>query len=428
MRTINSKGQPVKNLGERIVILAAAFTLLTVAAIHVTAGDWPQWGGANRDFKSDSKGLANAWPEGGPRELWSRPLGEGYSSMAVEGNRLYTMYRKPGTDQETAIALETATGKTLWEFSLDDSELPRMQLEYGPGPHSTPLIAGRRVFVVGSTGKFHALDKQTGKSLWSHDLYKEFGANWRRGYSCSPLAYKDTVILTLGAGGESGVAAFNQQTGELVWKAPDLVYGFSSPILINVDGQDQLVVFMSKAATGLDPSTGKRLWSHPHKTSWGLNISTPVWGPGNLLFLSSAYNGGSRMLQLSQQNGKTVVQQRWFNNRFRIHFGNAIRLGDYIYGSSGDFGPAFFTAVNVRTGKVAWRSRNFSRFSSVYADGKMFLVDEDGDVALVSVSPEGLKVHSRVSVLKNNAWTAPTLAGSTLYVRDRKTLHAFALK
>lgn len=411
----------------KTVFILFAITLLGgLLALSVAAEDWPQWGGKRRNFTSGAKGLADAWPAEGPKELWSRSLGEGYSSMAVEGGRLYTLYR--ANDKETVVALDAASGETLWEHTYEARSLPKMTLEYGPGPHSTPLVVGSRVFAAGAMGTFLALDKVTGKVLWSHNLFEEFGSNWRRGYSCSPVAYKGMVILTLGAGGENGVAAFDQKTGKLVWKAPDYVYGFSSPILINVDGQDQLVIFMSKEAAGLDPMTGERLWSHPHKTSWGLNISTPLWGEGNLLFLSSAYNGGSRVLQLSQADGKTSVKELWFNNRLRIHFGNAIRIGDYVYGSSGDFGPAFFTAVHVRTGKVVWRNRSFARFSSVYADDKLYLVDEDGALALVTVTPEGMEIHSRAEVLNSNAWTAPTLAGNTLYVRDRKQLRAFALQ
>jgi hypothetical protein len=105
---------------------------------------------------------------------------------------------------------------------------------------------------------------------------------------------------------------------------------------------------------GLDPRSGALLWSHPHKTDWGLNISKPVWSEGNLFFCSSAYRGGSRMLQLSRQGVQTSVKELWFTNRMRIHIGNTVRVGDYSYGSSGDFGPAFFSVVDVKTGRVVW--------------------------------------------------------------------------
>ena len=150
-------------------------------------------------------------------------------------------------------------------------------------------------------------------------------------------------------------------------------------------------------------------------------------GAGNLLFLSSAYSGGSRALQLSRQAGKTVVKQVWASSRMRIHFGSAVRIGDYIYGSSGDFGPAFLAAVDLKTGQTAWQDRSFSRASLLYADGKVILLDEDGTLALATVSPQGLKVLARAPVLTNNAWTPPTLAGTRLFIRDRKTIRALDL-
>jgi outer membrane protein assembly factor BamB len=178
---------------------------------------------------------------------------------------------------------------------------------------------------------------------------------------------------------------------------------------------------------GFDPRSGARYWSHPHKTDWGLNISVPVWGEGNLLFITSAYSGGSRMLKLSQSGGKTSVTQLWFNNKMRIHIGNALRLGDRVYGSSGDFGPAFFTAVDARTGAVAWQDRSFARAVALYAEGKLILLDEDGTLALATAGPQGLTVHSKARVLAKNAWTVPSLVGTRLYLRDRATIKALEL-
>jgi outer membrane protein assembly factor BamB len=391
---------------------------------------WPQFGGPFRNFTALSKGLANAWPKEGPRKVWSRPLGEGYSGIAVEAGKLYTMYRvtaaRAGTkfDREVIAALDAQTGKTLWEYPYDAPFEPGMQMENGPGPHVTPLVVGNQVYTVGITGKFYCKDKDTGKTLWYHDLIKEYQSPMRgRGYSCSPVAYKQTVILPVG-GHQQAVMAFNQKDGAVAWKKHDLTSSPSSPLVINVDGQDQLVVFLGDVIAGFDPNNGNLLWSHPHKTDWGLNISLPVWSEENLLFCTSAYSGGSRLLQLSQQAGKTTVKELWFTNRMRIHIGNAVRVGGYIYGSSGDFGPAFFSAVDIKTGQVAWQDRGLSKASFVYADGKFFLVDEDGNVALATASPGGLQVHSKVQLLSHIAWTAPSLVGNILYVRDRKNLMA----
>lgn len=406
----------------RLIFSLPLLLLLFASASAQT--DWSQWGGPTRNFVSNSKGLAASWPEKGPRQLWNRPLGQGHSAIVASGNRLYTMYSQG--EQEIVIALAADTGKTIWEHKYD-APTAGMNYKEGLGPHSTPLLVGDRLFTVGAIGKFYALDKKTGKVLWFHDLWKEYnGRKMDRGYSCSPLLYKNTIILTLGGQGQT-LIAFNPNDGSVAWKNQTLDMSPASPIIINVDGQDQLVAFMGKQIAGVDPNNGELLWTHPHVTDWGLNISTPVWGNDNLLFISSAYNGGSRVLKLKQAGGKTTVNELWFHRRLRVHHGTAIRIGDYVYASSGDFGPAFFSAVNIKTGEIGFQDRSFPKTSFLYADGKLIMLDEDGNLVLATASPTGLKVISKVSLMKNLAWTVPTLVGTRLYVRDRQTIAALDL-
>jgi len=344
------------------------------------------------------------------------------------------MYRPAGrltairrSQEEVITALDASTGKTIWEYRYA-APTDGVDFSQGAGPHSTPLIIGNRLYATSSRRELFALDKTTGKLLWSHDLIKEYGApSPGRGYTCSPIAYRDSVIVTVG-GTDQAVAAFNPQTGAMLWRAGNGETSPASPILIDVDGQPQLVIFGGDRIVGMSPSNGHYLWSHPHKTDWGLNISTPIWSPSDhLLFASAAYSSGSRALELRQVDGKTRVVEKWYTNRMRVHIGTVIRIGDYAYGSSGDFDPAFLSAVDMKTGKTVWQDRSFSRTQLLYADGKMILLDEDGNLGLAEVSPQGIKVLARAPVLQNLSWTPPTLAGTTLYVRDRKTIAAFNL-
>jgi outer membrane protein assembly factor BamB len=426
--------------------LAVPLALAVGAAFAQTPGapraavGWPQWGGPTRDFKAPSTGLASSWPGGRPRQVWSRALGEGYSTIVADGPTLYTMYRPVkslastvwekfagGTSPEAVVALDAATGKTIWEHVYDAPHFSGMGMEYGPGPHSTPLVVEDIVYAVGVTGKLHALEKRTGRVVWARDLWKDLGGKVQgRGYSCSPIAYGSTIVLTVGGRGQA-VMAFDGKTGAVAWKAHDFDPSPASPILINVDGQDQLVFFHARGVAGIDPRGGPLFWSHPHHTDYGLNISTPLWGDGNLLFVSSAYSGGSRMLRLAQSGGKTAVTEVWYTGRVRIHFGSAIRLADRVYGSSGDFGPAFVVAVDVKTGQVAWQERGFARANFVYADRKLILLDEDGTLALAAPTSTGLGLLSKAEVLSSTAWAAPTVVGTRLYLRDRATIKALDL-
>jgi len=413
---------------KRILFAIGWLSCFALTAGAQTSSDWTQWGGPNGNFKVEAKGLATAWPETGPRQLWSRDLGDGYSSISVEKDVLYTMYRKG--EQDVVIALSAKTGKTLWEYAYDApfTNTKQYNLEQGPGPRATPIIAGDWVFAVGATSKFHCLEKKTGKVVWKYDLYTDLqGFQRPRGYTITPVAWKNTVIVPVGAPGAAFIA-FNQKDGAIVWKKHDFKLSYASPILIKVDGQDQLVAFMNEGPVGIDPNDGALLWSYPHQNSTETNASTPVWGDDNLLFGSSAYDGGSFVLKLTRTGNKTTVQEIWAHKLMRMHFGNVIRLGDTVYGTSGDFGPTPLIAVDIKTGQILWRDRSVAKAELLYTGDRFIALDEDGHLLMATPTPTGLKMQAKVEVLKTNAWTPPTLVGATLYVRDRKTIMALDLK
>ncbi|MGE3507778.1 MAG: PQQ-binding-like beta-propeller repeat protein [Vicinamibacterales bacterium] len=391
--------------------------------------EWPQLGGPTRDFRIPAASIARTWPEAGPRQRWRRALGEGYSSVLVDGTTLVTMYRRG--DSEVVVALDSATGKTRWEYAYPaplthDGYFDVWLNAAGPGPYSSPLIADGMAFAVGVTGQFHALDLRTGAVRWSRDLVSLLDGSDYNAFASSPLAYGDTVILPLG-GSDRGLVAFKRSSGDIAWRGEPFALGPGSPILINVDGRPELVVWGQTELAGMDPQSGRVLWRHPHAAEHGLNISTPVWSSGNRLFASSAYGGGSRMLRLARTGNRTTPTELWANGRMRLHFGSSLVLGNLIVGSSGDFGPAFLVALNAETGAELWRERTFARAQLVDVGGTLIIVDEDGDVAVASASEAGLRVHARKTLLTSNAWTPPTVVGSTVYLRDRKEILALDL-
>jgi outer membrane protein assembly factor BamB len=393
---------------------------------------WPQWGGPHGDFKASATGLADQWPETGPKQLWRRDLGDGYSSIAHDGKRLYTMYRprdeeKNKTD-EYIVALDPNTGKTVWEFKYAAPFEEGMDASFGRGPHSTPLIVGDRLFAVGAMVMLHCLDKNTGEVIWSRDLHKDFdAATMMYGYGASPLAYQDTIILPVGGKGQS-VIAFKQSDGSVAWQNQDFGPTHASIGLVEVGGVEQLILFAGAEVVGLNPTNGERYWRVEHPTEWGANISTPVWGADGILFISSAYGMGSRGIQLSTERGKPVAKELWHNRKMKIHHGNAVRVGNFVYGASGDFGPVFYAAVDAATGEFAWRSREVGKSTSVFADGKMIVLNENGELFLATVAPAGIKILSQVKLCDDRTWTTPTLVNNRLFLRDRHQIMALDLK
>lgn len=427
-------------------IQSFAFALALGSFVLPAFAQWPQFGGPNRDFKVDSKGLAEKWPESGPRKIWERDLGDGYATIVADDGLLYTMYRV--SENEFSVALDAKTGKTIWEHKHPSPSTEVMN-QFGPGPHTTPVVDGLLVYTIGTNGMLNAFEKKSGDVLWSHDLVKEYNAHVPdRGYGASPMVYKNSLIVIVDrprededakskegepkkntAGGiaeAQSIVAFDKRSGDLLWSSQDMPVGYASPILIKFDGQDQLVFMLQKDFIALNAETGELLWRHELKPE-GANITTPVFDGKDTFFASSAYDSGSRAVKLTKKDGKIVPEELWYSRKMRVHHGNAILLDGYVYGSSGDFGPAFFMAINLKTGEVAWRERGFTKANCVYADGKLILLDEDGQLALLKVDPKGMQILSQAKVAERYAWAAPTLVDKTLYVRDRKKIMALDL-
>jgi outer membrane protein assembly factor BamB len=390
------------------------------------SSDWLQWGGRGRDFVAPATELSSSWPAGGPRKLWSRDLGDGYSGIAVEGTTLYTAYRRGS--QDVITALDARTGKTLWEYAYEATFKNAYSEAVGPGPYAMPQVVGDRLVTASGIGQIYSLDKKTGRPVWSHDLYKEFGGTRLEfGYSCHALPYKNSLIILAG-GPDAAALALRQSDGAIIWKSLMFENAHSSPVLIDVDGQPQVVALLASEVIGFSPDTGALLWRHNHPTGNGLAISTPVWAPGNLLFISSSYNGGSRVLELHQSGGKTTVKELWYSQKLKSHLSTVIRHGDHLYFTSGTTsGPTLMTCVNIRSGQVAWQERGFAVGQLVKTGERLILLDEDGTLALIEAAPAGLKVIAKVSLLQHASWTPPTLSGSKLYLRDRRVLMALDL-
>ena len=408
-----------------ILLVAAALGAARAEISPSASRGWPQWGGPDRNFIAPPADLSTTWPADGPKKIWRRPLGDGFSSIVSDSATLYTLYRE-GSD-DVAIAIDAKTGDTAWATKYAAPFRETCSEQLGPAPRAAPLIAGARLITVSAGGLMTSLDRATGKLQWSRNLL-EGGTEPVRacGYSSSPLVYRNTIVTTAGGKGR-GVIALDAATGDVAWQSQDFQNGYSSPILIDLDGRPELIVFTYGEIAGLDPDTGRLEWSRPHKSDQGVNVATPIWGSDHLLFVSSAYGGGSRMLKLTRSEATVAVEELWTSQRVRIHFGNGVRLGNRLYASNGDMGSAPFAAIDVATGDLLWRDRSVTRATLIGSGGRLILLDEDGNLAIATPSDTGLQVHAKAAILTERAWTAPTLVGTTLYVRDRHQIMALDL-
>jgi len=414
-------GRQIRDLG---------FVLVLAAMVAPARAQWPQWGGLNRDFATDAKGLADAWPSDGPKKLWSRPLGQGNSSIIVDEGRLYTMYRK-GANDEIVIALNAADGKTIWEKKYDAIVPKGMDTSGTKGPHATPVAFGDFVYTVGAAGHLNCLRKKDGEIVWSKNFLTDIkGKTPKYGFASTPVAYKDRLLAVVGGVG-AGVVAFDLESGSVLWQKHD--FGeesmglYASPIIASILGEDFLIVMSGTAVNGLDPVTGDVRWSFPHENQGKMNVPSPLWCSDGFLFVSSGFVG-TRALKFEKADGKVQPKEVWAVSKTGPSIGNQVRSGDYLYGASDTgMGPAFFSGISVKNGKVLWTERGFAKTAVLAPEGKLIILDEKGDLILAVPSPEKLDVKSRVKMLKGPVWTVPTLVGRTLYLRDKEVIMALDL-
>jgi len=397
--------------------------LLSVFLAPATRAQWTQYGGPSQDFSIEDQGIAEEWPNNGLRTIWSRKLGEGYSAILAEADRLYTMYRDG--KNEVVISLDAKTGKTLWEYKYESTPLEGIDANYGTGPNATPLLTDGLLYTISIAGVMHCLDAETGSLLWSHNLWTGYkGEVTAFGYSSSPIHYKNNVIVFMGGDGQS-MAAFDRKDGHIVWKGLTFPLSYGTPKLMTLCGQDQLVVCTADAVIGVDPNTGKMLWRYPVENRERQNITMPTRLDDDELFFST-YEMGSRRLKIVK-NGEFRVEEIWSSRHPQFMITSFVRLDDHVYGSSGDQTSSFMAAVNVHTGKLAWRTRDFELANVVGIGRHLIILDQKGYLGLATPSAEGVGLQSKIKPVEQWSRTAPTVVGKVLYVRDMRNIMALDL-
>ena len=368
--------------------IAVAMLLLGASVTIDALDDWPQWRGPRRDGVSTERGLLKSWPNGGPPLAWKAAgAGEGYSSFAVSGGRLFTLGAR--AEREFVVAYDVATGKRLWETPHGG----RFTNDRGDGPRSTPTVDGNRLYTFGASGDLTALDAASGKIAWTVNVIRDFGGqniNW--GLSESPLVTGDRVIVSPG-GRDASIVAVNKASGKLLWKSQGDRAGYSSAVL---HGSAASIRLSSSPASGRWASTSRTAACCGATTAsrtGSPNIATPIVR-GDHVFLSSDYGTGAALLQLTAEGGAVNAREVYFTREMRNHHASSVLVADHLYG----FSSAILTAMRFDTGEVAWQDRSVGKGSLVYADDRLYLFSEGGVVALAEATPEAYREHGRFSL------------------------------
>ena len=417
---------PLMKTPRALLSLAALFA---VSSLH--ANDWPQWRGPLRDGVSQEKGLLAEWPKDGPKLMWQRTdIGSGYSTPAVVGDRIYVLSNE-GLEDEFVQALNTKDGSRLWRTRLGKVGNPEQKPPY-PGARSTPTVAGDVLFALGSDGDLACVELAKGTVRWQKNLRTEFGGKpgvWA--YSESPLVDGDNVICSPG-GSEVSIVALNKKDGSVVWKS--FVPGgggavYTSPILIQAGGVRQYVQNLEKTMAGIEASTGNALWRYDKAIStFGANIPSPV-AHGDFVYSAGNGRGGSTAHIKKGDDGKIVAEQVYFSPKLPTAIGGSVVANDLLFGTT----AKALLCVDFKTGDVKWEDTTLGAASLCFADGRLYLHGENGDVALVEPTAEGYREKGRFTPPAQpkrlnpmeKAWVYPAVANGRLYLRDHGALWCY---
>ncbi|MBK5292808.1 MAG: PQQ-like beta-propeller repeat protein [Acidobacteriia bacterium] len=414
--------------------LSGILLLLTgIGMAPAGAADWPQWRGPGRDGISVEAGLLKEWPKEGPKLLWQiQDIGDGYATPSVVGTRVFLLSNR-GMDNEFVHALSAQDGKTLWSTRLGNVGNPGQEPPY-PMARSTPTVEGERIYALSSDGDLACLEKATGKVVWKKSLRGDFGGKAGKwAYSESPLVDGEVLVATPG-GAEATLVALNKKTGSVIWKS--VVPGgdaaaYSSAIVFEAAGRKQYVQFLDKGVVGVDARTGKFLWRYEKTSTGPANIPTPVAHNG-YVYSANARRFGGGLVQLHATNDGVTAEEVYFERDAPNSLGGQILISGYLYGTN----PKGLTSAEFLTGKSKWQSEGIGPGAVQYADGRIYVHHENGEVSLAEATPDAYREKGRFTPAgqpkrvraREMAWAYPVVANGRLYIRDLGTLWCYDVR
>ena len=394
--------------------------LVTCLAAAAAAADWPQFLGPDRNGTSAEKGLLREWPEDGPKVLWTIEVGKGYGGAAIRDGKVYLLDRV-GQEQDKLRCLDLATGKEEWSFAYDAPG----GLDHD-GSRSTPAVDEKYVFTIGPHGQLHCVDKATHKSVWQKHLLNDYGAkrpNWA--VSQSPLLYKDVVIVAP-LSGSAGVVALEKATGKEQWKSEgigDLYY--SSPFVTTVGGAEQIIIQSTQKVAGIDPATGKVLWTYGYRVRVaGVPAPTPLGK--DRFFLTGAYDADSEIIQVERQGDAFTAKGLHKFEQIGSHVHQPILYEGYLYAVCNTNNKANGLVCFSLDGEIKWQTKREPYFCKgnilLTGDGLLYEMDgRTGELYTIQPSPEGFKPLAKAKMLDGNEiWGPMALADGKLVIRDQR--------
>jgi outer membrane protein assembly factor BamB len=380
---------------------------------------WTDFRGPKRDGAYDEMDILTIWPAEGLPQLWKQPIGGGYASFVSAAGRAFTIEQR--RNQELVAAYDLETGRELWTNSWDADFRESMG---GDGPRATPTWHADRLYALGALGELRCLDARSGKLIWKRNILSDAQArNLQWGMSAAPLVVDDKVIVLPGGRPGKSVVAYNKDTGAPVWQALDDKQAYTSPALVTLAGQRQILMVSAQRVAGLAPEDGKLLWDFPWVTSYDVNSAQPLVIGGNRVFISSGYGHGAALVEVSQTADGFTARSLWQNVNMKNKFNSSVYYQGHIYGLD----EAILSCLNAETGERKWKGGRYGYGQLLLASGHLIVLTESGEVVLVKATPESHVEVSRFSAIEGRTWNHPALANGRLLVRNTTQMACFRI-
>ena len=357
--------------------------------------------------------------EGALTALWKQPVGGGFASFVIAEGRAFTVEQRGS--RELAAAYDLTTGRELWTTAWD--ALFRSSMG-GDGPRATPAWHEGRLYVLGGTGEFRALDAATGRTLWRTDILADAGATAPEfGVSASPLVVGHTVVVLPGGANGHSVVAYDRESGKRVWGALDDRASYVSPMLVTLAGVRQILALTATRLVGLSPENGQLLWEWPWKMP--NQAAQPLVAGPDRVFVSTGSGADAAMLQVAAgADGQLAARELWRTNRMNNNFSSSVLHDGFLYGLDG----SILSCIDASTGESKWKGGRYGAGQLILASGHLIVLTEEGELALVRADPQAHQEITRFPAIEGKTWNHPALSDGILLIRNTEEMAAFNLR
>ncbi len=391
-----------------------------VTSESLAVSEWPAFRGAARRGEQPGVELVEDWKTHPPKELWRVPIGPGWSSFSVAGDRLYTQEQRG--EFEAVVCYNASDGGQLWVHQ-DKSRF--WETIGGAGPRGTPTIAEDGLYSLGANGLLNRLDPLTGKLVWQSDIRDDANRKpptW--GFSSSPLVTHGLVMIHAGGSKDKGVLAYDKATGDLRWSAAAGDHSYSSPQLSTLDGKQCVVMLTNKGIGFLDPESGNVLGNHDWEFE-GYRVVQPLVLDDSRILLGTPMDTGTMCIEAHWDGEQFSIKELWITKDMKPYYNDYVAHNGFLYG----FDNGIFACIDLRDGKRQWKRGRYGHGQVLLLPtGNQLLVSsEEGEIVLLRATPERFQEVVRHEVLQGRTWNHPVVVGNRLYVRNGQEAACFEL-